>query len=62
MWYAPKLGDQGLKVSEMKKREEVWRELKSSNMDKMDDPVPFYPETCGHEVCTIKSGKCPIQV
>ena len=33
------------KESEMKKREEVWWEVKHLPVDKMDSPLPFYPDT-----------------
>ena len=62
VWYAPKLGDLGLKVSAMKKREDVWIELKSLPMEKMDYPLPWYPETSGYEVCTIKNGKYHLEM
>lgn len=57
MWYAPKLGDQGLKVADKKQREDIWRDVKSAPVSKMDSPVPWYPDSVGYEVCMIKNGK-----
>ena len=57
VWYAPKLGDQGLKLkaSDMKKRDELWKQVKCLPLEKIDTPIPWYPETSGYEVCTIKN-------
>ena len=57
MWYAPKLGDKGLKVADEKQRVDIWKEVKSSPVFKMDCPVPWYPDSSGYEVCIIRSGK-----
>lgn len=58
LWYALKLGEKGLKVADKKQQEDIWKEVKSLPVGKMDSPVPWYPDSSGYEVCMIRNGEC----
>ena len=36
--------------------EDVWRELNTQPVNKLDSPLPWYPKTSGYEVVMIKKG------
>lgn len=55
--YAPYIGSIGIDIETKCTREEAWAKERHTRSDRIDAPVPWYPEMAGFKVCHIEVGR-----